>query len=236
MDVLNEESRVEATLNTEITTDLVQRHIGYAHAIAADLLRGCSPDILRSDLERAAELGLVQAANSYDSSRGISFVTYAYYRIRGAVYDELRQSRRGNKFEEAANEYMKDYTSNTALAVRPDAAEVKKVASHVVMSYLLSIDNLSHEPASKTTESPIERMLRKERQETIHRALRQLPKRNREVLEGYYFQDLSLKQIGRRMGISESRVSRIHAKALEKMRAVLNALRSAELTPIPRSA
>lgn len=235
MDVVNEELRV-GELYRETKNELVHSHLGYAHAIAAELLKGCPPNIQRGDLDRAAELGLVQAANSYDASRGISFVTYAYYRIRGAVYDELRQTRRVNKFEEAANEYMKDYTSNMPPAVTPGAGELKNVASRVVISYLLSIDSLSHEPASKTTESPIERMLRKERQQTIHRALGELPKRTREVLEGYYFQDLSLKQIGYRMGISESRVSRIHAKGLEQMRAVLNALRAAKLSPISCSA
>jgi RNA polymerase sigma factor for flagellar operon FliA len=227
---------VETALNREVTNELVQQHLDYAHAIAAELLRGCPPDIHRSDLERAAELGLVQAANSYDPSRGSSFVTYAYYRIRGSVYDELRQSRRANKVETTANDYRKNDTTSEGSEAKAEGADLDNAISKVVMSYLLSIENLSHEIASKTTESPMDRMLRKERKETIHRALKQLPTRNREVLRGYYFQELSLKQIGRRMGISESRVSRIHAKGLEKMRAVLNALRSTNGLPISRSA
>jgi RNA polymerase sigma factor for flagellar operon FliA len=227
---------VEAVLDREMTSDLVQRHLGYAHAIAAELLRGCPPDIQRSDLERAAELGLVQAANSYDPSRGSSFVTYAYYRIRGSVYDELRQSRRATKVEITANEYRTGYAPDESFGGKTDSAEIETATSKVVMSYLLSIDDLSHEIVSKAVESPMDRMLRKERKETIHRALKQLPTRNREVLRGYYFQELSLKQIGHRMGISESRVSRIHAKGLEKMRAVLDALRSTNVLHISRSA
>ena len=234
--IVVKELTVQATLDGEVTNELVQRHLGYAHAIAAELIRGCPPDIHRSDLERAAELGLVQAANSYDPSRGSSFVTYAYYRIRGSVYDELRQSRRASKVEATTDEYRRDYTSEETSEARVESADLDTAASKVVMSYLLSIENLPHEIASKNTESPMDRMLRKERKETINRALRQLPTRNREVLRGYYFQELSLKQIGHRMGISESRVSRIHAKSLEKMRTVLHALRSSNALPISRSA
>jgi RNA polymerase sigma factor for flagellar operon FliA len=64
--------------------ELIESHLGYAHAIAADLAGRYPPNI--ADLESAAELGLVQAARSYDPSRAVSFATFAYYRIRGAIF------------------------------------------------------------------------------------------------------------------------------------------------------
>src|SRR5215475_1822808 len=93
------------------TKSLVELHLGYAHAIAADMLKTLPPSVDRADLESAAAFGLFQAATAYDPSRGISFATFAYYRIRGAIYDDLRKACRANKFEEAANCYMLDYSS-----------------------------------------------------------------------------------------------------------------------------
>ena len=72
--------------------ELIESHIGYAHAIAAELAGKYPPNITRADLERAAEFGLVQAAQSYDPSRSVSFATFAYYRVRGAIFDEVRKS------------------------------------------------------------------------------------------------------------------------------------------------
>src|SRR5215469_3777051 len=72
--------------------ELIEIHIGYAHSIAAELAGKYPPNITRADLERAAEFGLVQAAQSYDPSRSVSFTTFAYYRVRGAIFDEVRKS------------------------------------------------------------------------------------------------------------------------------------------------
>ncbi|MCW5964622.1 MAG: hypothetical protein KIT83_11335 [Bryobacterales bacterium] len=94
--------------------DLIVTHRSYAHALAAELLRGLPPRVAREDLEAAAELGLVEAAQAFDSSLGVLFKTFAYYRIRGAIYDALRKMTWFSKsvydkykFEIAANEYLR---------------------------------------------------------------------------------------------------------------------------------
>src|ERR1700732_1691603 len=92
---------------------LVETFRSYSHAIAAEVLRKY-PAIARDDIIGAAELGLVEAAQNFDPSRGVLFKTFAYYRIRGAIYDALRKMGclKGETklhFEAGANEYMKDY-------------------------------------------------------------------------------------------------------------------------------
>jgi len=203
---------------------LVESHLGYAHAIAAEILKKLPARVDRADVERAAEFGLIQAANAYDSSRGISFTTFAYYRIRGAIYDDLRQAWRTSKFEEAVNAYMIDYSSAPVSAAGPEAEyrEIRRITSHIVTSYLLSLDSLRCEPDSRSTESPLQRVLRKERHRQLQEALRRLPEKNRKVIESYYFAGLSFEQIGRDLGFSESSAWRIHAKSLEMIRTFLD--------------
>jgi len=220
---------VESARIPKTTIELIDEHLGYARAIAAEMLKRYPPNVPRCDLERAAEWGLVQAAHSYDASRGTSFATYSYYRIRGAVYDELVRSRRWwSKREEAANDYMTDYTSARAHfeGAQGTYQELRKVAAHLMISCVLSVDTLSREPADEALESPIEHLLRKEQQETVHKALALLPNRNRIVLQSYYFEDLSFKEIGHRIGLSESRISRIHRKSLEMLHTIISELQS----------
>ena len=172
--------------------DLIESHIPYSHAIAAEMLKRFPRHVERREVEAAAELGLVQAANAYNSSRGIAFTTFAYYRIRGAVFDLLRQ------YE-----------------------EIKRVTARIVTGYFLSLEALPQEPTANDDESPIDRMVREEQQKRIRSALATLPEKNRRVLECYYFEDLTLDEIGKRLGLSKSWVSRMHAKGLEMLRPLL---------------
>jgi RNA polymerase sigma factor for flagellar operon FliA len=199
--------------------DLVEKYLGYAHAIAAEALKTCPRYVEREDVNRAAEFGLAQAASAYDPLRGISFTTFAYYRIKGAIYDDLRSSWRAAKFDEAANEYMREYSESSPNATTPEEAyeEVKNIASGIASSYLLSLEGMLEEPEQQSIESPLESVLRREEQEVIAAALAQLPAKNRQVLRKYYFEDLSLEEIGREMGLSRSWVCRVHAKGLALM-------------------
>jgi RNA polymerase sigma factor FliA len=197
--------------------ELVELHIGYAHAVAAELLARFPAHIDRQDVRAAAEYGLVQAANAYDPGKGVAFTTFAYYRIRGAVFDLLRETIKTSRFEEAANEYLLDYSAGTETGAS-SYAEVKDLASGVIASYFLCLGKLSSEPREQTPDAPLDSLLRQEQQRKIKEALKMLPEKNRRVLEAYYFEDLSVEEIGKRLGLSKSWVSRIHAKGLEMLR------------------
>src|SRR5258707_3325347 len=71
---------------------LIESHLSYAHAIAAEIVKTLSIHVERGELRAAAELGLTEAAHSYDHRPGVQFKTFAYYRIRGAVYDAIRKA------------------------------------------------------------------------------------------------------------------------------------------------
>jgi RNA polymerase sigma factor for flagellar operon FliA len=207
---------------------LVETFRSYSHAISAEILRKY-PAIDRDDIIGAAELGLVEAANSFDPNRGVLFKTFAYYRIRGAIYDSLRKMGWFAKdparlrFENGANEFLKDYADGAPEANSPERTlqELQNLTTSVVNCYFLSLTSINDELPETGAKSAEERCIDAEMREKLRQALGQLPKKNREVLEAYYFRDETLEAIGERLGLSKSWLSRLHAKSLEMLRTVL---------------
>lgn len=209
---------------------LIESHLTYAHALAAEVLRKLPQQIEKGDLEGAADLGLVEAASTFDPSRGVLFKTYAYYRIRGAIFDSLRKMGWFSKgqyqqyrFEMAANEYLKDYSAFPPQEGTAEDAyqELRSVPGSLLSCYLLSLDEMPQEIEERTSSSPEARLQHIEDLSNVREALSRLPEKNRLVLEDYYIQELSLEEIGKKIGLSKSWVSRIHAKGLEMMREAL---------------
>jgi RNA polymerase sigma factor FliA len=207
---------------------LVETFRSYSHAIAAEVLRKF-PSLEKDELRGAAELGLVEAANSFDPSRGVLFKTFAYYRIRGAIYDSLRKMGWFAKesprlrFESGANEYMKDHADASPPGGSPEESlqELKEITTAVVSCYFLSLSSIEEEIPEKGKKSPEDEYLENEEHSNLRRAMTRLPEKNREVLEAYYFRDETLEEIGERLGVSKSWVCRLHAKSLELIRDLL---------------
>jgi RNA polymerase sigma factor FliA len=209
---------------------LIEAYRSYSHAISAEILKKLPSSVDRDDVIGAAELGLVEAAQKFDPSRGVLFKTFAYYRIRGAIYDALRKMGwlKGEprlRFEARANEYMKDYTEagNGEQATPSEAAgELQQLTSAVLTSYMLSLDASNDEIADATATSAEDAMIQRETQRHLAEALSQLPENNRRLIEEYYFRDATLEEIGCRLGLSKSWVCRLHAKSLEMLRTLMS--------------
>ena len=174
---------------------LVETFRSYSHAIAAEVLRKF-PSLEKDELRGAAELGLVEAANSFDPSRGVLFKTFAYYRIRGAIYDSLRKMGWFAKesprlrFESGANEYMKDHADAAPPGGSPEESlqELKEITTAVVSCYFLSLFPASRSKSPKRVrQSPEEEYLKNEEKTNLRRAMTRLPEKNREVLEAIIF-------------------------------------------------
>ncbi len=206
---------------------LIETSLSYSHAIAAEVMRKLPPDLEKKDIQGWAELGLVEAANSFDPSRGVQFKTFAYYRIRGAIYDGLRKmgwypkgQYRQMRFEMAANEYLKDVSAGSPGAASPDAQllNLKDLTANLATCYMLSLETMAQEPVDQSLVSAEEAVVLAEQNKNLRRSLSQLPETNRQILEHCYFQGLTLEQIGRKLGLSKSWVCRLHAKSLEMLR------------------
>jgi RNA polymerase sigma factor for flagellar operon FliA len=231
---------MQAGSTAEISS-LVEAHRSYAQALAGQILRGLPSHVDRSEINSAAELGLVEAASGFDPRRGVQFKTFAYYRVRGAVYDCLRKMnwatgavRRQLVADRGTNDYLRDYTDASIPATDAAGAgrELERIAGSMVCTYLLSLESLKFEIAA-TAETAEQKIQGDEARQGLAAALAELPANNRQVMEAYYFQDMSLEQIGEKLNLSKSWVCRIHAKSLEMLREKLQAKAKIVARPKP---
>jgi RNA polymerase sigma factor FliA len=222
----SEDDRAAASLSADVSK-LIETNLPYSHAIAAEVVRKLPPDLEKKDIQGWAELGLVEAANSFDPGRGVQFKTFAYYRIRGAIYDGLRKmgwypkgQYRQMRFEIAANEYLKDASSGSSGAASAEAQllNLKHLTANLATCYMLSLEAMPQEPVDQNLVSAEQAVVVAEQSRNLRRSLSQLPETNRQILEHCYFQGLTLEQIGHKLGLSKSWVCRLHAKSLEMLR------------------
>ena len=197
------------------------------------------------DLINAGIIGLIQAAERYDPTRDNKFITYAAFRIRGAVLSELRSrdflsklNRR--KAREIENTYLYLEKKFGRKARDEEVAEelglslnefyrIKKIASisfisfeeigytskedqKRLMSYLISDD----------TEDALTLTRLNELEKSVANAIGELSEKQRIVISLYYWDELTMKEIGKTLDITESRVSQIHSQAIGRLRRKLN--------------
>ena len=188
--------------------------------------------------------GLMDAVDKFDPTKGFVFQTYAIPRIRGAILDELRKcdwfSRTGRekvqKFNRAMEKVLRDKGEmDDDLIMREmgvtvdEYYEIQDLASR---GYITSLDETTplddgDVPVEATLaddrETASDRLDEESERQQLREALQELPERERQMLSLYYYEGLTLKEIGRVMGVSESRVSQIHGKGLAMLRTILRA-------------
>lgn len=219
---------------------LIAAHRSWAGALAWEIIRTLPSSVDRDDVLACAELGLVEAAQAFDSERGVQFKTFSWYRIRGAIFDFLRRERlrqlpdaaslpiqttARERFDEAANSLLTDFTEapaevRTAVELRE---QIRHLGASLTIAWQVSLDALPQEPADTAQENAEERLLRQQRARQLRVALDQLPDKYRQVLEAYYFKGLGMQQIAEMLGVGKPRISRIHARSLEMLREWLSA-------------
>jgi len=215
------------------THQLIEANRPFARAIASECLRTSPPSIDHAEVFSAADCGLVQAAESYDPTRGVSFPTFAYYRIRGAVYDVLRRASRHYKFEVAANEYLADCSATLSRGgAELESSEIRNITRGLMTCYVLA-----HDPAIGRADfaavDPEQHLLDQEQRQILMRSIAGLPERNRQLIQHYYFEEKSLEEIGKIMGLSKSWVSRMHARSIDWIRESCKAALSKTALPVP---
>jgi RNA polymerase sigma factor for flagellar operon FliA len=197
------------------------------------------------DLVQDGVIGLIDAAHRFDESRGIKFETFAERRIRGAMIDALRKEawprgvRRQRRELEAAREALR-----RELGCEPSLADLaakvgtdeKRLGRTIVRinaiestSPLACGDNLDEAtlPAVLIPSEPERPDAAYEREETRQRicaAIAKLPPREQKVIGLYYYGEVTMKQIGMEIGVNESRVSQLHARAIRRLRDALAAM------------
>jgi len=209
-----------------------------ARRIALRIARGTPRWISSEDLVSAAMVGLVEAADRYDTARSEPFVGFAEKRIRGAVLDELRRS---DILPRRVRASARKVTSAIArlenkLARPPEDAEIAAELGVSLADYQEALEGLAqislvelptgeHDETQissmQTESSPHDEAVRRQMTRQIRAALGRLDARDATLLSLYYVEELTYAEIGRTLGVSESRICQLHARALIKLRSIL---------------
>ena len=197
----------------------------------------------RDDLVSAAIIGLFDALEKYDASKGTKFETYAIWRIRGAILDELRSldwasrsiRRRARNVEEVSRDLGQKLgraatEEEVADALNLSPVELSRLLDEVHGTALLSLSKsvstdddqdfvqLEDIVDDPTTKDVLEVLESEESREVLLKTIDHLPEQQRLVVALYYYEEMTLKEIGEALHISESRVSQIHIRAVKTLK------------------
>ena len=216
--------------------DRIAAGLPFVEALARRLAASMPHSIDLGDLVQDGMIGLIDAAHRFDESRGIKFETFAERRVRGAMIDALRRDAwpRGVRRElEAARESLRRQLGHEPsiadLAARLGSDEarlgrtivrIKTIESTSPLATAESIDGVALPPALVPSEpkAPDKACEEGELRNRIRVAMVALPSRERKVIGLYYYGDVTMKQIGTEIGVNESRVSQLHARAIQRLR------------------
>jgi RNA polymerase sigma factor FliA len=226
----------------------VEAGIPFVEALARRMASTMPHSIDLSDLVQDGVIGLIDAAERFDEGRGIKFETFAERRIRGAMIDALRKDawprgvRRVRRELEAAREKLRaelghePSLADLAAAIGSDEKRLGKTIVRIntieSTSPLSCAENIDEAqlPAVLVPAEPERPDLTYERNEVkdrVRAAIESLPVRERRVIGLYYYGEVTMKEIGAELGVNESRVSQLHARAIRRLRDALGA----EMTP-----
>ncbi|MBT4525058.1 MAG: FliA/WhiG family RNA polymerase sigma factor [Deltaproteobacteria bacterium] len=235
------------TKQTEINKEeMVLQYAPSVKYIAGRLSARLPSGIQVDDLIQAGMIGLLEAVDKFDPKKGVKFKTYADFRVRGAMLDDLRSKDwiprsvrdNGNKLEKAYIELRSqdiDYPTDKQLAKQLEL-KPKELSGFLEKSRpipLISLEDVNArgkdedaldilETLSNPDETdPVEQLLGQESKELLIKAIDKLPENEKMVLSLYYNEDLNLKEIGAVLGLTESRVSQIRTKAIGMLRSYM---------------
>ena len=230
-------------LTTVEREQLLMQHLPTVRYIARHIHERLPQHVELEDLVSAGIVGLIDALSKFDHTKQVQFKSYAQFRVRGAILDSLRSvdwsprelRRKGRAVEDAIR------SATQRLGRAPVEQEIAKEMQVSLSEYQTLVgdlkgleigtlhlerseesgdDELAFLPGAPEDE-PLFRCLKGEMQQRLADAIEELPEKERMVLTLYYYEELTMKEIGLTLGVVESRVSQIHSSAVLHLRSAL---------------
>ncbi|HXS11413.1 MAG TPA: FliA/WhiG family RNA polymerase sigma factor [Acidobacteriaceae bacterium] len=241
-------------LTSEERERLLLEHLVSVRFIARKLHQTLPRHVELDDLISAGMVGLMEACNRFDTRRHVQFKSYAQFRIRGAILDWLRTldwgprelRRKARAIAETTRVLAQRLGRAPAEHEIAGAMEIELEELQQLMGELRSLElgslnaehskdeedeELEYVPAS-AEEDPLFLCLAAESRQRLIDAIEELPEKERLVLTLYYYEELTMREIGLTLGVVESRVSQIHSGAVRRLRAVMGqTTRRADVQP-----
>jgi len=238
--------KFKRTKSQALREEIIKKYLYLVKYVAGRVAIGLPPNIEFNDLVSYGILGLFDAINKYDVSQGNKFETYAVSRIRGSIMDELRKldwaprllrkkareiEKKCKELEEKNGRVASD--TEVAKALRISTSELNGIYSDLNSTTFLSLDEVwqnddGNKPISRlqTIEDSLitnqfSYVHQSEVREILANAIDDLPEKEKLVIVLYYYENLTLREIGEILDVSESRVCQIHTKVVTRLRSHL---------------
>jgi RNA polymerase sigma factor FliA len=207
---------------------LVEANLDYARKLARGLKTQISSDFSHDELVAYGNRGLVEAAARFDPTRGASFKTFSYYRIRGAILDGVRAEgwhvrNRNARFVQGSNDLLENMADRqpasgphtTSPTLEDATSDLAESLNQLTTIFLLADEEELGRVADDTKKDAEEQVDAKKQAGKVEHAVNSLPERERKMIELCYYQDKSIREAGDSMGLSRSWSSRLHARAIK---------------------
>jgi RNA polymerase sigma factor for flagellar operon FliA len=235
---MSEINAYQEVLNTNKENDRLLEHIGLVKRVALHL-KTRLPNFMEIDeLIQVGTIGLIEAAKSFDNSKGVEFEIFARTRIRGAILDQVRKLsylprsamvniRDHNEATAALSSELGREPSQTELAefMGKDLESFHKERTHAYRFQTVSLESQvmdDVEIPSNEINEPESELADAQLLNALEGSIESLPERDKTIISLYYVEEMNLKEIGAVLDISESRVSQILSSTVKKLRTHLN--------------
>jgi RNA polymerase sigma factor for flagellar operon FliA len=220
---------------------VVEKYIPLVKYIASRVSLGKNKYMEYEDLVSYGMIGLMDAMSKYDKNKGMKFSSYASIRIKGAIIDEIRKCRpiskgamdKLNRYNEAVEELQRKFfrepsIDEIAKHMNLSINEIGEIENYINYISIVSLENIIFSDGEdmtimgiiedKNSPSPEQSYEKDEEVEMLSKAIEGLKEKDRTVLNLYYYEGLTLKEIGTVLNVSESRVCQLHSRAIRKLR------------------
>ncbi len=230
-------------LDPEARRTLIERHVSMVRRVAYRMASRYPACVDVEDLVNMGMLGLIDAVDRFEADRSLSFTAYARIRVKGAIVDEMRRADwvprsvrdRGDRLRLAREALGKDLgrePTETELAKHLGVSEdrLRELADHSLIHNVVSMEegideeHTLGEVIAGESATPAEDLESLDFRRTIQEAVATLGERDRMIVELYYFREMGFKEIGQTLGVTESRVSQLHTRIMERLRPKLESL------------
>jgi len=228
--------------------DIIKKYIPLVKYIASRVIIGKTKYIEYDDMVGYGMIGLMDALSKFNESKGMKFSTYASIRIRGSMIDEIRKNSpisknaidKVNRYnacvEKLQRQYMKVPTNveiaNELGVTMKDIAEIESFINYisvVSLEKLIFSDEdeipLIYTIVDEKSPDPEDTLLEKEQKEYLANAIDLLNEKDKTVLSLYYYECLTLREIGKVLSVSESRICQLHSRAISHLKVAMTKLR-----------
>jgi RNA polymerase sigma factor for flagellar operon FliA len=225
----------EAAVGLRENRDLLLAKYGaYVRSLALTVRRQFHATLELEELISWGQVGLLEAAERFDPKVGANFLTFAHYRIKGAILDGLRKmgvlrgsDARAMFVGERANAYLGNLSDresggrNRSTSLDEDVREISTAATGLAMVFATSFDGTEGQQIADPSIPADQRLEFEQLRARVRGAIEKLPDKERKLLEGYYYRGKTLEQAGSEIGQSKSWASRLHARAIERLKDML---------------